>query len=108
MNKLRQIAHRVMIQRGLLPDFSPMVLAEVRAITEAPVSRDGAVRDLRELLWASIDKGASEKGTWVRILHPATEGRVVRGMKGLDVGDRVHVELVQTDVERGFIDFARV
>jgi hypothetical protein len=29
-------------------------------------------------------------------------------MKGLDVGDRVHVELVHTDVDRGFIDFARV
>lgn len=51
--------------------------------------------------------GASEKGTWVRILHPATEGRVVRGYEGLDVGDRVRVELVHTNVERGFIDFAR-
>jgi len=50
--------------------------------------------------------GASPKGTWVRIQHPATEGRIVRGFKGLDVGDRVRVELVHTDVERGFIDFA--
>jgi exoribonuclease-2 len=52
--------------------------------------------------------GASEKGTWVRILHPSTEGRIVRGMHGLDVGDHVHVELLHTDVDRGFIDFARV
>jgi len=51
--------------------------------------------------------GASAKGTWVRIRHPATEGKVVRGFQGLDVGDRVRVELVHTDVERGFIDFAR-
>jgi exoribonuclease-2 len=51
--------------------------------------------------------GASEKGTWVRILEPPVEGRVVHGFKGLDVGDRVRVELVHTDVERGFIDFAR-
>jgi len=51
--------------------------------------------------------GASDKGTWVRILHPLTEGRVVRGFQGLDVGDRVHVELVHTDVDRGFVDFAR-
>jgi len=35
------------------------------------------------------------------------EGRVVKGSQGLDVGDRVRVELVRTDVERGFIDFAR-
>ena len=50
--------------------------------------------------------GASEKGTWVRISGPTTEGRVVKGYKGLDVGDRVMVELIRTDVERGHIDFA--
>ena len=52
--------------------------------------------------------GASEKGTWVRISGPTTEGRVVRGFEGLDVGDRVRVQLVRTDVARGFIDFAAV
>ncbi len=52
--------------------------------------------------------GASEVGTWVRITHPAAEGKLVRGYHGLDVGDRVRVELVSTDVERGFIDFARL
>jgi exoribonuclease-2 len=52
--------------------------------------------------------GASEKGTWVRITQPATEGKVVRGYQGLDVGDDVRVELVDTNVERGFVDFARV
>ncbi len=51
--------------------------------------------------------GASGKGTWVRILHPAAEGKVVRGFQGLDVGDRVRVKLVHTDVEHGFVDFAR-
>jgi VacB/RNase II family 3'-5' exoribonuclease len=54
-----------------------------------------------------IVTGASPKGTWVRVLQPPVEGRVVRGEHGLDVGDRVSVELVHTDVERGFIDFAR-
>jgi len=51
--------------------------------------------------------GASEKGTWVRILRPSVEGRLVRGYDGVDVGDHVQVELVHVDVERGFIDFAR-
>jgi exoribonuclease-2 len=52
--------------------------------------------------------GASEKGTWVRIARPVTEGKVVRGFEGLDVGDHAQVELVHADVERGFIDFVRV
>jgi len=55
-----------------------------------------------------IVTGAADKGTWVRIDHPAAEGRVMRGYKGFDVGDRVVVELVSTDVERGFVDFAGV
>jgi exoribonuclease-2 len=52
--------------------------------------------------------GASAKGTWVRLLRPPVEGRVVRGFEGLDVGDRVTVKLEHTDVVRGFIDFSRV
>jgi exoribonuclease-2 len=55
-----------------------------------------------------IVTGASEKGTWARIFTPPVEGKIVRGFKGLDVGDRVRVQLLDTDVERGFINFARL
>jgi len=55
----------------------------------------------------AIVTGASSKGTWVRILQPQVEGKLVRGSQGLDVGDRVRVTLLDTDVERGFIDFGR-
>ena len=52
-----------------------------------------------------IVTGASEKGTWVRVFQPPVEGRLVHGSDGADVGHRVRVRLVHTDVERGFIDF---
>jgi exoribonuclease-2 len=55
----------------------------------------------------SLFTGASEKGTWAHLFHPPVEGKVIRGFEGLDAGDRVRVELIGTDVERGFIDFTR-
>jgi exoribonuclease-2 len=56
----------------------------------------------------AIVTGASDKGTWVRISAPTTEGKLVRGFEGVDVGDRLRVALVHTDVERGYIDFERL
>ncbi len=54
-----------------------------------------------------IVTGASDKGTWVRIVAPPVEGKVVHGEQGMDVGDHVRVKLVGTNVEQGFIDFVR-
>ncbi len=56
----------------------------------------------------TIVTGASDKGTWVRLLSIPIEGKLVDGFQGLDVGDEVRVQLVETDVERGFIDFRKV
>ena len=56
----------------------------------------------------AIVTGASAKGTWVRLLHPPVEGRLVSGFEGLDVGHRLRVQLLHTDVERGYIDFKKV
>lgn len=56
----------------------------------------------------AIVTGAAEKGTWARLLTIPVEGRVVRGFEGLDVGNRIRVQLIHTDVEQGFIDFKKV
>jgi exoribonuclease-2 len=55
----------------------------------------------------AIVTGAADKGTWVRVLQPPTEGRLTLGFQGLRVGDHVCVKLIHTDVQLGFIDFGR-
>ncbi|MBI5593439.1 MAG: RNB domain-containing ribonuclease [Deltaproteobacteria bacterium] len=52
--------------------------------------------------------GAAEKGTWVRIFHPPVEGRLLYGHEGVDVGNRLRVQLLHTDVEKGYIDFKKI
>lgn len=77
---------------------------------ERQVAKSAAALLLASRVGAQFDgvvTGASDKGTWVRISAPAAEGRLVRGFEGVDVGDRLRVQLVHTDVARGFIDFAR-
>ena len=81
-----------MIERGLDPEFPPAALLLSGRIGES---------------FDAIVTGASDKGTWVRIFPAADRKPLERGFQGLDVGDRVRVKLVHTDVERGFIDFAR-
>ena len=56
----------------------------------------------------AIVTGASEKGTWARLLDIPVEGKVEQGFESLDVGDRVRVQLMSINVERGFIDFKTV
>ncbi len=58
--------------------------------------------------FSAMVTGASEKGTWVRLLEIPVEGMLKSGFKGVDVGDQINVELVSVDVEQGFIDFKRL
>jgi VacB/RNase II family 3'-5' exoribonuclease len=80
------------------------------AKVERAVNKSAAASLLASRIGAKFDAivtGASDKGTWVRISSPTTEGKVVKGFEGLDVGDRLRVVLLHTDVTHGFIDFAR-
>ena len=56
----------------------------------------------------SIVTGAAAKGTWVRLLAMPVEGKLVGGFEGIDVGDRIRVQLTSVDVQRGFIDFRSI
>ena len=56
---LQDIARRAMLDRGLVPDFPPQALAELDAIREPSAPIGGRVRDLRNLLWCSIDNDDS-------------------------------------------------
>lgn len=101
----------------------PYTEAELREIAERCTEREDAARKVERLMrkaaaamllsertgetFDAIVTGVSDKGTFVRLIAPPAEGRVVRGEHGMDVGDRVRVRLLSTEPERGFIDFAR-
>jgi exoribonuclease-2 len=57
--------------------------------------------------FSAVVTGVTPKGVFVRVFDPPVEGRLMRGERGLDVGDRVRVTLLSTDPQRGFIDFGR-
>ena len=113
-----------LLKSSLLGDGTAYPAVQLRALAEhCTLQEDNAAKVERRvgksaaalLLSAQIGKrfdaivtGAADKGTWVRIASPTVEGRLVQRFEGLDVGDRVTVKLVRTDVERGFIDFERV
>jgi VacB/RNase II family 3'-5' exoribonuclease len=72
-----------------------------RLAAVAMQNRIGAIFD-------AIVTGVTPNGTFVRALQPHVEGLLAQGNKGADVGDKLRVKLIRTDVQHGFIDFARV
>jgi exoribonuclease-2 len=72
-----------------------------RIAAVAMSSRIGQVFD-------AIVTGANEHGTFVRVLDPQVEGLLAVGKAGVDVGDKLKVKLISADVQRGYIDFAKV
>ena len=55
----------------------------------------------------AVVTGVTPRGTFVRMLTPPVEGLLARGQQGVDVGDKLRVTLIGTDVQHGYIDFAR-
>ena len=56
----------------------------------------------------AIVTGVNAHGTFVRVLQPPVEGLLAQGQTAVDVGDKLHVRLLSTDVQRGYVDFAKV
>ncbi len=55
----------------------------------------------------AIVTGVTDHATFVRVLQPHIDGMLAQGQQGLDVGDRLRAKLIRTDVQKGYIDFAR-
>lgn len=118
-----EIVTQRLLKAALAGRPSPYSLAELTAIAEhctlqedeiSKVERQANKSAVALLLSGQIGQrheglvtGASPKGTWVRLLDIPVEGRLTSGFAGLDVGDRVRVELDSVNVDRGFIDFRR-
>ncbi|HUY81968.1 MAG TPA: RNB domain-containing ribonuclease [Acidobacteriaceae bacterium] len=56
----------------------------------------------------AIVTGVTPSGSFVRTIAPRVDGMLVRGQRGVDVGDRLNVQLVRTDPQHGYIDFERI
>jgi exoribonuclease II len=83
---------------------------DAAAKVERQVRKSAAAQFLSGRVGETFDAlvtGAAEKGTWVRLLKPPAEGKLVSGQQGVKVGDPIKVQLASLDIERGFIDFVR-
>jgi len=107
---LEQIARRVMQKYGLQPDLSVDTLKELETVQRL-VTKSAAALLLSSRIGDRFDAictGAADKGTWVRIFQAPVEGRLLFGVEGVDVGHRIKVQLIRTDVEKGHIDFKKI
>lgn len=57
---------------------------------------------------ATVTGRNPKKGVFVQVSDPPIEGKLVEGLEGLDVGDKVKVQLRRVDPNKGFIDFVGI
>ena len=74
--RLRAIATRVMRERGLDPEFPPAALAQAGALSGPPETTEEPTRDLRQLLWCSIDNDDSRDLDQLSVAEPLPGGDV--------------------------------
>jgi exoribonuclease-2 len=112
-----------LVKAALAGKRSPYSIQELRQTAEHCTERDSAARKVERKMrkvaaavllrdkigeeFKAIVTGVTPKGTFARIISPPVDGRVMRGERGLRVGEQVRVRLLSTDPQHGFIDFAR-
>src|SRR6266550_838735 len=72
---LVELAHQAMIDKGLDPDFNPQIDSQLATLNEPAHDDDSAIRDLRDLLWCSIDNDDSRDLDQLTVTAPMLEGR---------------------------------
>lgn len=84
-------AHASMIEHGFQPDFSAGTGAELSAIqADSHLPQGAGIRDLRNLLWSSIDNDTSKDLDQIEWAERLPDGRI-RVLVGVaDVDARVH------------------
>src|SRR5688572_29290906 len=82
---LQEIAHKAMLERGLLPDFSSAVLAEVNRL-QGSIVESANIRDMRDLLWCSIDNDESRDLDQLTVAEslPAGRARILVAVADVD------------------------
>src|SRR5450432_832120 len=73
---LMSVARQAMIDNGLQPDFDAAALQQLASISQAADDAGTETRDLRQLLWASIDNDNSRDLDQLTVAEPASGGCV--------------------------------
>src|SRR5262249_146793 len=84
---LKARAHRAMLEAGFQPDFPPPVVREVASLAQTqPQPTQHATRDLRALLWSSIDNEQSRDLDQVEYIERLPEDtlRLLVGIADVD------------------------
>src|ERR1700733_1417519 len=73
---LMTVARRAMVENGLEPDFGDAALKQLSTMTRAASDAGVDIRDLRQLLWCSIDNDSSRDLDQLSVADPQSSGAV--------------------------------
>jgi exoribonuclease-2 len=110
-----------LIKAALTGKASPYTNDELSAIARNCTLREDAARKVERKVrktaaallladkigmhFSAIVTGVKKEGTYVRVIDPPVEGRLMQGAHDVDVGDKIPVKLLSTNAEKGYIDF---